>query len=61
MSSADHLLVMRTDGTVEGVYDDAMIPVLSALGRPLIRRAGHVEALAAPRGRRQRGGPPPRG
>lgn len=43
MSSADHLLVMRTDGTVEGVYDDAMIPVLSALGRPLIRRAGHVE------------------
>lgn len=45
MSNADLLLVVRPDGTAEGIYDDALLPVLSALGRAQVRRASHVEPV----------------
>lgn len=38
----EHLLVVRPDGTVEFIYDDALAPVLEA-GDFSVRRASHVE------------------
>lgn len=38
----EHLLVIRSDGTVEFIYADGLAPVLEA-GDFAIRRASHVE------------------
>lgn len=36
-------IVIGQDGTARAIYDDALRPVLAALGQSQIRRASHVE------------------
>jgi hypothetical protein len=43
--SDDLLLAVQPDGTAAAIYDDRLLPVLSGLGRPTIRRASHVEPV----------------
>ena len=36
-------LVVEANGDVAAVYDDALVPTLSALGQSVVTRASHVE------------------
>lgn len=45
MNNAEHLLVIRPDGTGCAIYDDELAPVLFLCGRLSIRRASHVEPV----------------
>lgn len=36
-------LVVEANGDVAAVYDDALVPTLSALGPSVVERASHVE------------------
>lgn len=44
----DCLLAVRPDGAVRAVYDDRLASVLTALGRPAVIRASHVEPVHEP-------------
>lgn len=45
MSNAEHLLVVRQDGTACVIYDDELASVLAVCGRLFVRRASHVEPV----------------
>ena len=39
----EYVIHINPDGTVTGIYDDAIAPIIHALGKPRISRASHVE------------------
>ena len=45
-------LVVELNGNVVAVYDDALVPTLSALGPSVVERASHVEPVSTVRMRR---------
>lgn len=39
----EYELYIDTDGTIQTIYDDALVPALAAQGKAETRRASHVE------------------
>lgn len=45
MPDTEYRLAVRPDGASRAIYADQLAPVFAALGRPVVRRASHVEPV----------------